>query len=779
MATENTLRYLKVDFQSHKDALLQRVRARWPLNWNDFLSNSFGVVLVDLIAWSTATLAFMVNRVAGETYISTMTLRESAVRLGGLVGYQLHGPIPATVSCEAALTTAQEADVTIAKGTLIRTSDVNAVAFEVSEDYTIEAGELTPRSPVATLSPELSGSNVINSFVSVTEGSVNVDLIDTTINLSQFMEAGQSFSKLGEDTIYVIQSIETAPGAVSDFTRLVLDRAWEGDTEIIAAEVFDTRILLAQGQTVTDRFVAPSSESPNYTVKLSRTPVIDNSVIVTVNGEAWTQVSSTALRDSDDQVFQVKTFVSGQTSVLFGDGRFGQSVPPDGSIVIEYRVGGGSNGNIGLGLINTSITGLIESLSNPVPINVTNSTSTGIGGRDAETLEEARVNIPFYTRTNDRAVTLDDYQTLAQQFSHPIYGSVAYARSAIRTENSFLEGNNVVIYAWTTGTDGGLVALSSQLKQALKTYLQTKAVGTDLVQIYDGTARPVPVSLRFRTFGGFSIADTRRLVTDTLRSFITALRPGDVIEHSNLVRTLDEVQGVDTFVMATPITDLIPSNSTELFTPPQDDYVYEISRSGFGSPVTDANSISVSNYSAQLPVSPVQAWSVRLFLGENELTVVPHTTAGFARLLGENLSSDDEYPSTVNLLTGKISLWLQGAPGDLTMKLVTVQGYSTDRAVNVYVGYTGENTLTKRREIRAALRAWSDGLAVGSPIYARRVSGISASKVSITDVVQEVAGVDSVTRVALDTPANNEDRITASDFELLRLGNIVLNNQVD
>jgi hypothetical protein len=28
--TENTLRYLKTDFQSHKDALLQRVRARWP-----------------------------------------------------------------------------------------------------------------------------------------------------------------------------------------------------------------------------------------------------------------------------------------------------------------------------------------------------------------------------------------------------------------------------------------------------------------------------------------------------------------------------------------------------------------------------------------------------------------------------------------------------------------------------------------------------------------------------------------------------------------------------
>jgi hypothetical protein len=131
MATENTLRYLKVDYQSHKDALLQRVRARWPQNWNDFLANSFGIVLVDVVAWSTATLAFMVNRVAAENYITTMTLRESAVRLGGLVGYQLRGPTPASVACEASLSSAQGADVTIPVQTLVRTADENALPFEV------------------------------------------------------------------------------------------------------------------------------------------------------------------------------------------------------------------------------------------------------------------------------------------------------------------------------------------------------------------------------------------------------------------------------------------------------------------------------------------------------------------------------------------------------------------------------------------------------------------------------------------------------------------------
>lgn len=224
MATEGTLRYLKLDYQSHKDALLQRVRERWPNAWNDFLSNSFGIVLVDLVAWGTATLAFLVNRTASENFISTMTLRESAVRIGSLVGYQLQGPVPATVSCEATLSSAQSADVVITESTLIRTSDTAGLPFEVVQDYTIEAGNLTPKTLVVTFSPALSGSQVINSSVQVTSGSVNVDLVDTTINLSDFIQAGQSLNVIGSTTVYTISSIEASPGGVSSSNRMVLDR---------------------------------------------------------------------------------------------------------------------------------------------------------------------------------------------------------------------------------------------------------------------------------------------------------------------------------------------------------------------------------------------------------------------------------------------------------------------------------------------------------------------------------------------------------------------------
>ena len=790
MANE-TLRYIKYDYQSQKDALLQRVRDRWPGRWNDFLANSLGIVFIDIVAWGLATLAFLVNRVAGEQYIPTMTLRESAVRIGALTGYTLKSALPATVSCEAVLNTAQTADTTISKGTLIRTSDNNAVAFEVVKDYVIYAGDTSPAELVATFSPSLSGQNVINTFLQMTNGSSAVDEVDTTIDLAAYISSGQTLNQLGVDltdpnNIYTIDSLDTAPGGVSSNSRLILTSAWTGATGTIQAQVYERRIQLIQGQTVTDRYAAPV-QTANYSVKLGQIPVITNSVEVTVNGSPWTQVDSIGVQSSTAEVFQVITFISGDTAVIFGDGSFGALVPSEAAIVVTYRVGGGLFGNVALNTINTTITGLIEAFSNPIPVQITNQTSTGVGGQQAETLEQARVNIPYYTRTNDRAVTLADYQTMAQAYSDAQFGSVAYARSVVRTENALLEGNIVSIYAWTTGPGGGLVALTPQLKTALQSYLQTKAVGTDFVQILDGTSRPVPMSLRFKVLKGFSTSDTKNLLIGTIDKYIVALRPGDPVIYSDIVAQMDAVFGVDNFVMATPITDLFPANTTELFTVPDDTFVYFLDKTAAGSPVIDNTGASISPYTVQLPIFPVQPWSITLMLGVNSVSIMPYVYTDVnnrvlvqqARLIGDNLSTDDSRASVLNLLTGQMSLWIKGAPGDLTMELVTAQGYSAERVVNLYIGYDGDTNQTKRREIRSALQAWGQGLSIGGSIYAQRIEGISASTVSVTDIVEVIPGVDGVNRVALDTPASSQARVTASDFELLRLGQIVLNNQVD
>jgi hypothetical protein len=783
---DNTLRFVKVDYQSHKDALLQRVRSRWLANWNDFLfhgQSSFGTVLVDLMAWSASTLAFLVNRLAGENFIMTMTLRESAQRIGSLVGYQLRGPTPAVAQCEATLSGSSEFEITLPKGTLTKTSD--GLPFEVTQDYIFPAGSVTPVTPVITLSATDTSPDVVATNVKAIEGSTFIDLVDSTIDLTSLVELGQSVRFVNEatDETFKITAI-TGADASGINNRLVVDPPITGlsaASVTVEAIVFDGRVTLSQGQTVTEKFLTPAVETPGYLVKLAQLSVIDGSTDVTINGEAWNEAESFYASQAEDHVYQLKTMISGATVLQFGDGQFGAVVPTDAVVAITYRIGGGTIGNITLNAISSSVSGFISGTTTPVTVQLKNESTEGQGGLDAESVEEARTNIPFVTRTNDRAVTLDDYQTLAQRFSSPQHGAVAYARAAVPTNNSTLEGNLVIVHAWTRGAGETLTALGAPLKAALKAYLQSKAVATDYVIVADGTERPTPVSLRFKVLEGFPIDETRNFILKTLKGEIVALRPGSPIIYSNMLRALDEAFGVDNLDMATPISDLTTSNSTELFTVPQDDFTYTIDRAATGSIVSPTEGgVTIGLYNVQLPVAPVAAWSLRLFIGTFELAIFPDTTPGLARLYRSGvLSTSNQIKSTINLLTGQVTLAIKGAQGPLTMRLVTAQGYDRERPVNLYIGYTGVSTQAKRREIREVLKGWARGLRVGGSIYATEIEGIIQSKANVTDTVEAVSGITAVTRVALETPASSATKVDATATELLKLGLVVVNNQAD
>jgi predicted phage baseplate assembly protein len=86
------------------------------------------------------------------------------------------------------------------------------------------------------------------------------------------------------------------------------------------------------------------------------------------------------------------------------------SVPAEGAAVRirQYWAGGGSAGNVRAGTL-TVLTGsipFVRSVSNRQPAT---------GGRDGETVDEAKVRAPRALRTRDRAVTADDFELIASE----------------------------------------------------------------------------------------------------------------------------------------------------------------------------------------------------------------------------------------------------------------------------------------------------------------------------------------------------------------------------
>ena len=94
--------------------------------------------------------------------------------------------------------------------------------------------------------------------------------------------------------------------------------------------------------------------------------------------------------------------------ISFGDGVRGM-IPPqvrNSIIAREYRVGGGSRGNVNAQTL-TSLTRAvpyIEKVYNVLP---------AVGGADAETVDQAKERAPMQIKSRDRAVTGEDFETLA------------------------------------------------------------------------------------------------------------------------------------------------------------------------------------------------------------------------------------------------------------------------------------------------------------------------------------------------------------------------------
>lgn len=788
---------------------------------------------MDLIAWAMTTVAFILNRVASENFITTMTLRESAVRIGGLVGYKLHNPIPATVQCEAALSSAATATTQLATGTVINVPITGGnLTYELTADYFIDVGDTTPEQIVLTVSPTGTGPTVLNTQFTATVGSENLVLVDTTVDLTTYVAAGQYVLQIGASDSNQHRIIDIIPTATStEPCVLVIDppwgstASWNETTGNISVTVIERRVTFVQGQTVNESYTLPSAASPGYVIRLGQTPVIDDSVTVTVNGSVWSVIDSLSLADSQAQNVEVKILSSGQSSVIFGDGIFGALPPISGSVSIKYRICNGAAGNINVNVINTTLIG--QQPSGQVTVTVSNTWSPGQGGMDQESLAQARNNIPAFVQTNGRGVTTNDYAALAALFSDPIFGSVSYARAVCNSVNSLLEGNVVTIYAWTTGPTGGLIPLSPSLQSSLAQYMATIAVGTDYVIVLDGTTTPAPIALMFEVSTGFTITTVANSITASIISIINANTPGDPIIFSNMVAQLNAISGVAALNIGTPLADLAPASSLEIFLPPDDTFQYTIT----------STQVNGNTYQGIVPISPLTAWCFNVTVGSSQMLIIPDNKPGFARLVDTTgmLANYDvgllaNLPQTINvsqtgdffyatdtqqlyradtvlgsslvnptlfwnpvsvggsyveLATGTIVVSFKGDPQTITLSLITAQGYDTTRTISLFINYSGNNSLNVRNQIRSALRSWGTGLGIGDAIFANAITGangqilLAVSRANVNDVVLSVPGVTGVNSVSLGSAANSAIRVDAGATELLKIGSITVNGNAN
>lgn len=136
---------------------------------------------------------------------------------------------------------------------------------------------------------------------------------------------------------------------------------------------------------------------------LGQTPVVAGSVRVTATGiedRPWRDQTHWDRVGPHDPILMLDP-ASGRVS--FGDGRVGRVPPAGADLICRYRIGGGPDGNVPRGTLSKDAEGQVA-VTQPFP---------AFGGKEAETLEQARERALDFLAHRERAVTLDDFETLA------------------------------------------------------------------------------------------------------------------------------------------------------------------------------------------------------------------------------------------------------------------------------------------------------------------------------------------------------------------------------
>ena len=224
----------------------------------------------------------------------------------------------------------------------------------------------------------------------------------------------------------------------------------------------------------------------------------------------------------------------------------GAALTPNTTLFVQYRIGGGLASNIGINTINQigtvsfAVNGPSETVNKSVINSLQcNNVTAAIGGANQPTLEDVRNMVSFNFAAQNRAVTVNDYNSILRTMPAQ-YG--APAKVAITEEN-----NKIRIKMLSYDTNGSLTnVVSNTLKQNVANYLSNYRMINDYISIEAAEtidlSVTVDVVLDNSQNQGAIVAKTIQIVGDFFNPLVREL--GQNVNISELRRLIQAENGI-------------------------------------------------------------------------------------------------------------------------------------------------------------------------------------------------------------------------------------------
>ena len=467
--------YLARDYASFRTLMLDRLSTTMP-DWEDRNPADLGIALVEVLAYAADHLSYYQDAAATEAYLDTARRRVSVRRHARLLDYAMHDGCNArtwvafTAGTDADGVTLSETDSSTGTPTRLLTRCSGSTTIdetdleEILEQYDTEVFELMHDVTLHQAHDQISFHTWSDEGCCLPKGATSATLQDSDDDPLQLEEGDVlifeellspetgladdrdlqhrqavrlTLVETGRDTLYdqPIVGIEWASDDALSFP-LCISAVVEGDTLSDISVAVGNVALADHGRTLDEESLDDVPDTGRYRPRLEEDEVTfateyDDAyargesastameqdareavpaVSVEGGGDSWSPLRDLLASDRFAAEFVVEMEEDGRASLRFGDDVLGKSPAAGTSLAATYRVGNGTAGNVGAEAIAHVVTsaGSVGAVRNPLAAQ---------GGTDPESVAEVRLYAPQAFRTQERAVTQDDYAEVAERHS--------------------------------------------------------------------------------------------------------------------------------------------------------------------------------------------------------------------------------------------------------------------------------------------------------------------------------------------------------------------------
>jgi len=539
----NRVGYTSRNFVDIRTDLVNMVKQYYPDIFNDFNDASVGLMLLELNAAVGDMLSFNTDRMFQETQIDYAQERKSVLAMARTFGLNIPAKRPSVTIVDFSVTVPVFGDsFDVSYTPIIKAgSQVNGSGkvFEVQNDIDFSNPFTIGGIPNRLIQPNFDSNGillnyvlvkreiVINGFTKVFKRVINAN------DVRPFLEI-----ILPDDNVLSIDSIITLDG--TNFTTeptpsqfLNLNNKWF-EMDALAED----KVFIDDNQKVSDNAGIRPGKWISVVRKFIR-EYTDLGFTKLIFGGGTKDTSSLCDFDSNSALAnQIGDFINNMS--------LGITPTAGTTMFIKYRVGGGSDTNIGpnvltsLGLVNVSINGAVDTINGAVKNSLkVNNAFPALGGRDSPSVDEIRNMVRYNFSSQNRCVTIKDYQTRIAQM--PGRYGVPF-RCGV-----FEEQNKIKAYILGLDSNSKLTNIStSALRDNISTYLADYRMLNDYIEVTNGRVINLGFQIDLYIDKKIPSSQITSSVINEVAKFmdINGFQMGENIYISSLIEVINNVGGV-------------------------------------------------------------------------------------------------------------------------------------------------------------------------------------------------------------------------------------------